>query len=311
MLEDNTQLLFDHSSFDTREKFMKMQLLATLSSVVQQGSFAQAAEQVNLTPSAVSLQMKQLEQYFGQPLFDRSARNARPTAFALQLAAVVDRNLAELESLRHTADAAPAGNVRLGITESALTTLLPQAFGALQRQAPKIALQISRGTTPDLLLDLKAGRVDAAVVVRPVSGGSSRLLWTPLLREPFVLVVPANMAPGTVKQILSHSPWIRLDRAVVAGQMAARFVNQLVPQRQPLLDVPAMDAIVAMVAAGLGVSVLPKIRYQLRDAYGVREIALGRAAPVRQICIVRRSADAGMQRLDAVEQAFVAAAALP
>ena len=290
---------------------MKMQFLATLSAVVQQGSFALAAEQVNLTPSAVSLQMKQLEQYFGQPLFDRSARNARPTPFALQLAAVVNRSLAELESLRHTAGAAPAGHVRLGITESALTTLLPQAFAALQRQAPNIALQIDRGTTPDLLQSLKAGRVDAAVVVRPVSGGSSRLQWTPLLREPFVLVVPQSLAPGTVKQILAQSPWIRLDRGVVAGQMAARFVNQLLPQRQPLLDVPGMDAIVAMVAAGIGVSVLPKIRYQLRDAYGVREIALGRNAPVRQICLVRRSADAGLQRLDAIEKAFVAAAALP
>ena len=72
-----------------------------------------------------------------------------------------------------------------------------------------------------------------------------------------------------------------------------------------------MDAIVAMVAAGIGVSVLPKIRYQLRDAYGVREISLGRGAPVRQICLVRRSADAGLQRLDAVQQAFVQAAAMP
>lgn len=290
---------------------MKMQLLATLSAVVQQGSFAQAAEQVNLTPSAVSLQMKQLEQYFGQPLFDRSARNARPTAFAIQLAAVVERSLAELEALRHASGAAPAGNVRLGITESAMTTLLPQAFAQLQDKAPGIALQIDRGTTPDLLQSLKAGRVDAALVVRPLSGGSSRLLWTPLLREEFVLVVPAGMAHGTVRQILSQSPWIRLQRSVVAGQMAARYVNQLLPQRQPLLDVPGIDAIVAMVAAGLGVSVLPRIRYQLRDAYGVREMALGRGAPVRQICMVRRSADAGMRNLDAVEQAFVAAAGMP
>jgi len=289
---------------------MKMQLLATLSAVVQQGSFAQAAEQVNLTPSAVSLQMKQLEQYFGQPLFDRSARNARPTAFAIELAAVVERSLAELESMRHASDTAPAGNVRLGITESAMTTLLPQAFAQLQRHAPGIALQIDRGTTPDLLQSLKAGRVAAALVVRPLSGGSSRLLWTPLLREQFVLVVPAGMAPGTAKQILSNSPWIRLHRSVVAGQMAARYVNQLLPQRQPLLDVPGIDAIVAMVAAGLGVSVLPRIRYQLRDAYGVREIPLGRGAPVRQICMVRRGADAGMRNLDAVEQAFVASAGM-
>lgn len=289
---------------------MKMQLLATLSAVVRHGSFAGAAENVNLTPSAVSLQMKQLEQYFGQPLFDRSARHARPTPFARELATVVDRSLAELEAMRHAADTAPAGKVRLGITESAMTGLLPQAFAALQRKAPRIALQIDRGTTPDLLQSLKAGRVDAAVLVRPVSGGSSRLRWTPLLREEFVLVVPEDMAAASIQKILGQAPWIRLDRALVAGQMAARFVNQLLPHHQALLDVPGIDAIVAMVAAGMGVSVLPRLRPPLLAAYAVREITLGRAAPVRQICMVRRLSDAGMRGLDAVEQAFLAAAVM-
>jgi DNA-binding transcriptional LysR family regulator len=287
---------------------MKMQSLSTLVAVVEQGSFAAAAERVNLTPSAVSLQMKQLEEYFRHPLFDRSGRNVRPTPFALELSRTVERAMSELEAMRNAADMAPTGTVRLGITESALTTLLPDAFAELQRTAPQIQLQIGRGITPELLNDVKAGRVDAAVLIRPHSGGSSRLRWTPLLDEDFVLVVPAGLPGRDVKALLRQSPWLRLDRETVAGQMAARFVDHLLPNRQPLIDVPAIEAIVAMIAAGIGVSVLPRLRPRTKAVYPVREISLGPGAPVRQIVMVRRGADAGMRRLDAVEQAFVTAA---
>lgn len=58
---------------------MKLQFLQTLTAVLRHGSFAAAAKDVNLRASAVSLQMLQLEDDFGQPLFDRSARQARPT----------------------------------------------------------------------------------------------------------------------------------------------------------------------------------------------------------------------------------------
>lgn len=287
---------------------MKMQALATLVAVVEHGSFAAAAEHVNVTPSAVSLQMKQLEDHFRQPLFDRSGRSVRPTPFALALSRTVGRAMAELEAMRDDTGRAPAGTVRLGITESALTTLLPEAFAELQRTAPQVRLQIARGSSPELLDGVKAGRFDAAVLIRPPTGGSSRLRWTALLSEEFVLVVPESLPGHDVKQLLERSPWIRLDRELVAGRMAARFVDRLLPHRQPLLDVPAIDAIVAMVAAGIGVSVLPRLRPQLRAAYPVREVSLGRGAPVRQVVMVRRAADAGVRRLDAVEQAFVAAA---
>lgn len=289
---------------------MKLQSLATLAAVVERGSFAAAADQVSVTPSAVSLQMKQLEAYFRRPLFDRSGRQVQPTAFAHELARTVGRALADIEALRDAADVVPAGAVRLGITESALTTLLPPAFADLQRQAPQVQLQIQRGMTPGLLNDVRSGRLDAAVLIRPPSGGSTRMRWTPLLDEPFVLVVPADMPGQRVDALLRAQPWIRLDRALVAGRLAARYVDARVPQCAALVDVPSVDAIVAMVAAGLGVSVLPKLRADLLATYAVREIGLGKDAPVRQMVMVRRAADAGNRRIDAVEGVFVGAAGL-
>ena len=60
---------------------MNIGMFATLVAIVDRGTLAAAARQVGCTPSAVSLQVKQLESYFGQPLFDRSSRAVKPTPF--------------------------------------------------------------------------------------------------------------------------------------------------------------------------------------------------------------------------------------
>ncbi|KAF1047513.1 LysR family transcriptional regulator [Xylophilus sp.] len=283
---------------------MKLQALSTLTAVVETGSFAAAAERVNLTPSAVSLQMKQLEQYFRQPLFDRSGRNARPTPFAAALCRTVERAVADIDAMRLAPDHVPAGRVRLGVTDSALTTLLPGAFALLQERAPQVALVVGRGTTPTLLQQLKAGDIDVAVLIRPPSGGSSRLRWTDLLVEEFVLLAPAALPAGNAARLLRTQPWIRLDHRVIAGQIAADYVQAQVPGKPALIELPGMDPVVAMVGMGLGVSVVPRPRHQLLDAYPVQALPLGAGGPRRHLAMARRAADVDRRAFDVVEQAF-------
>src|SRR6187431_1298842 len=80
---------------------MKLLFLATLDAILRRGSFAAAAEEIGLTPSAVSLQVKRLEEHLGQPLFVRSGRVAQPTPIARELALSTRDALAALEALRH------------------------------------------------------------------------------------------------------------------------------------------------------------------------------------------------------------------
>ncbi|GAP34437.1 LysR family transcriptional regulator [Piscinibacter sakaiensis] len=289
---------------------MKLHVLHTLVAVIRHGSIAAAAPEVHLTPSAVGLQIRQLEAYFGQPLFDRSARAVRPTPLALQVAATVEDTLQALEQLRaRTGERALSGTVRLGIIETAQVTLLPQAVLALRRAVPGLVVQCSRGVSQHLLQELKAGRLDAAVLVRPERGGSSRLHWTPLLTESFVLVAPQHARGRSVRELLSVHEWIRLDRSATGGRIAAAYVASVLPDKREFLELPGTDAIVAMVSAGVGVSVIPELRDDLRRAYPVRELPLGRRGPTRQIVLVCRAREAEDRRVQALRQAFQSATA--
>lgn len=283
---------------------MKIGFLETLIAVIRHGSFAAAAPQVNLTASAVGLQMKQLEEYFGQPLFDRSARQVRPTELAREIAATAEGTLDTLENLRSRVEVSVAGNIRVGVIESAQIAMLPSSVRALRSFAPLLEVQFSRGVSQHLLQELKAGRLDAAVVVRPETGGSSRLHWTPLRKEAFVLVAPTKSKGDDARTLLQSYEWIRLDRSATGGKIAAAYVERMVRGKKSSLDLPGTDAIVAMVAAGVGVSVIPATRPEIKRAYDFREISLGPKAPVREIALVCRAADAENRRVQAVIKSF-------
>jgi DNA-binding transcriptional LysR family regulator len=288
---------------------VKLHFLQSLTAVIKHGSFPAAAPEVNLTASAVGMQIRQLEIYFGRPLFDRSGRAVRPTPLALEVAAAVESALGTLEQLRSRTEAAVTGHVRLGIIESAQVALLPQAMLALRKSVPGLEVHCARGVSQLLLQDLKAGRLDVAVLVRPETGGSSRLSWTPLLTESFVLVAPPQARGRNVRELLAAHEWIRLDRSATGGRIAAAFVEATLPGKREFLELPGTDAIVAMVSAGVGVSVVPELREDVRRTWPVREVGLGRRGPTRQIALVCRAGDAEDRRIQAVLRAFQASVA--
>jgi len=288
---------------------MKLQFLQTLVAVLQHGSFAAAAKDVNLTASAVSQQMRQLEDYFGQPLFDRSARQVRPTPFASEIAATLEQTVDTLEALRSRKGVAVTGRIRLGTMESAQVALLPTALQKLRERAPALEFAISKGVSSVLLDELKAGRIDAAVLVKPQSGGSSRLSWFPLAQESMVMIAPPTARAAPAVELLRRYDWIRMDPATTGGRIAAQYVQRIAPRLRWAFDLPGTEAIAAMVSAGLGVSVVPMPRAELLQAYPLQLVSLGRTAPLRHIAMVCRPADADSRLMQLVLEAFQAAVA--
>jgi DNA-binding transcriptional LysR family regulator len=286
---------------------MKLAALETLVVAVARGSFAAAAVEMGITPSAVSLQMKQLEGWFGRPLFDRSGRTTRATPLARQIAASVASALTELRRFRVETVPAVAGILKLGAIPSVQTSVLPVALRLVQSAHRDLEVRLTLAISAPLLAALAAGRIDTAVVVRPKGGGSSRLVWRDLAREPFVLVAPPDTDIRTPAQLLRAYPWIRYDTSLTGGRLAAQYVQSQCHGLRPTFEVADTDAIVAMVAEGLGVSVIPRPRAAIRKGHAIREIALGARGPVRTIALACRRGDADDRRIGAVHQAFLAA----
>lgn len=286
---------------------MKLAALDTLGVVLATGSFTAAATEVGLTPSAVSLQMKQLEAYFGRPLFDRSGRAAVPTPFARELATASGTALAVIEGFRARSNVSVSGVLRLGAITSVQTSVLPQALRILRDDHPGLTVQLTLDVSAPLQAALNAGRLDAAVIVRPQHGGSSRLSWMDLARVPFVLVAPAQAEGRTAQQLLRSHPWIQYERTLTGGRIAAQYVRRLCPEKRPAYEVASTDAIIAMVSEGLGVSIIPRPRGPLQHAYAFREVTLGPNAPFRQVAWLCRNPDIEDRRHSAVRSALLTA----
>lgn len=285
---------------------MKLEAFATLAAVVEEGSFAAAAVTMHLTPSAISMQMKQLELYLGQPLFDRSGLQVRPTAAAREVVAAMEGGLRQLNALRRRAAVAIEGVVRIGMIESIQPVLLPGTMRQLRDLYPRLAIRPMRGRSAELLDAVKAGQLDAAVVARPESGRGASLAWLPLATRELVMIVPPEERGTDPAALLRQYDWIRYDRATVTGALAARHIHGLVPEKRSALELESVTAIVAMVNAGLGVSLVQLMDPSVCDRYPVRFVRLGEDAPVLQVSLVMRKADEDNRLLKVMREAMEA-----
>ena len=118
---------------------MNLSFLTTLNAVIKHGSFARAAIEVHVSPSTVSLQMKRLEEYYGQPWFDRSATTIKPTALAYEVAGLMSNALDQMESLRRRGSSVIEGCIALGAIESMQTHILPDALRYLCQRTPNLS----------------------------------------------------------------------------------------------------------------------------------------------------------------------------
>lgn len=289
---------------------MKIEMFDTLDAVLRGGSLAAAASEMNLTASAVSMQMKQIETWLGQQLFDRSGHAIRPTPLAHEVSAAMRQGLAHLQSLRRRSAVVVEGVVRLGIIESMLPALLPGTLTELRTRYPRLELRPTGGRSTGLTDAVKSGELDAAVVAEPPGGGTARLHWQPLLRSEMRLIVPPNATETSVAALFKEYEWIRYDRKTISGMLGARYVTNQVRTGRGALELDSIQAIIAMVSAGLGIALVHMVDAGFLQSYPVHFVRLGRNAPAVQLSLASRKADAENRPLRAVREAVASALAV-
>lgn len=141
--------------------------LRVVQAVADSGSFTAAAELVGYTQSAVSRQVAAMEAAAGTALFRREARGAVPTPAGEVVARRASVILAELSATNRDLaglEGGLDGLVVIGAFPTAATVLVPQTIRRLLRAHPALRVELREGSTPTILRQLRAGRVDVAVV---------------------------------------------------------------------------------------------------------------------------------------------------
>lgn len=144
---------------------LELEALRALVSIVEQGGFSAAAERLGRTQSAISLQIKRLEQTLGQVLLHRvQGRVTGPTAegeallgYAYRLLQLNDEACAALQP-----DSRP-GSLRIGLPEELMESVFPAAMPAFRRRFPRLRLFVQTDTAAALRQSLAEGRLDLAV----------------------------------------------------------------------------------------------------------------------------------------------------
>lgn len=263
--------------------------LKTFVCVARRGTFAAAGREVGLTQSAVSAQIKNLEDTLGVALFDRTGRAATLNAAGQRAVALADEIL-QLFGRMGSPDSANdfRGALRIGAISTAQTGILPQALVLLRSKAPFIEASLVPGVSLNLLSQVDAGELDLAIMIKPPFSLPKELHAEVIAKEPFVLIMPANMQGDDPRQILSDNPFIRYDQRSFGGRRVTQFLRERKLEVQQTLELDELDAIVKMVRAGLGVSLVPMAGLWLEHAEDVRIIDLGEMTFFREIVLVSK-----------------------
>ncbi|BDP44107.1 LysR family transcriptional regulator (plasmid) [Deinococcus aetherius] len=222
--------------------------------VVRTGSFSTAAVELDLTQSGVSHNVKQLEQLLGVALLHRGAGGARPTSGGLRVAELAQQMLELAGQLPAAARAEVPlnGLVRIASFPSLAGQLLPGVVARMRELHPGVEVQVQ-----DAYLERDA--VDAAVLTLQADVGLTqlpahpRLLPTPIGEDPYDLLLPRGWEEAGVW----NRPYIHLGSA--REDFVLRALGRAGVQLRPALTLTTEGAILAMVARGLGFSVLPRL----------------------------------------------------
>lgn len=278
---------------------LDLRRLRAFVTVAEEGHVTRAAERLGIAQPPLSRLLRALEEELGTRLLHRMSRGVRPTEAGLALLAEGRRLLAEAETLPLLVQGAARGELgrlAIGFTGSAvLHPFVPAALRAFRTERPGVQLALEEGGTGELVEAIGRSRLDAAFVRSRIAvvGG---LRIEPLLSEPMVAALPAGhdlaAATGPLRLAeLARAPFVLYRRPSGPGLHDAILAACLTAGFTPIVaqEAPRLTSTLGLVAAGIGVSVVPRSMARLNVetiAYRPLTCCPGLAAPL--LLVARR-----------------------
>ena len=230
--------------------------LEYLVAVAGASSWAVAAKQVGVSPSALSQGLAELERRVGVELFEPDGRRRRLRATAqpvLDHARQVVALTADLAAWSGRLRGSQTGRVRVGMIDVAAVDHYPEVLRTFRADRPEVDLTLSVAPSAALLDDLGAGRLDLVVCVEPPEPLSG-IDFQPLRAEPIVVYAPAGTRVGRPS---TWGPWVLFPDGSHTRHQIIERLRALGAPLQVVADSHQPDVLREMVDLGLGWTVLP------------------------------------------------------
>lgn len=232
---------------------MDLSGLRVVRAIAETGSVSRAALALNCVQSNVTARLKKLEEELGTPLFTRLSRGMSPTPAGSVLADYADRVLRLVGQARDAVleVSGRGGRLSIGTMETTAAVRLPTILARFHAEHPLVQFTLRTGTSEESLNAVLSGQLDGAFVAGPVD--HQKLTASTLFVEELVLVEPRS--PGVGEGCCTLLAFREGCGYRSRAEYLLRQSGQ-VPYR--VMEFGALDAILGCVAAGMGLTVLPR-----------------------------------------------------
>jgi DNA-binding transcriptional LysR family regulator len=284
---------------------VNLKLLQTFLLVAEENSFRTAAEKSFRSPSAVSSQIRQLEEQLGVALFHRTTRSVQLTTEGVQLLECAQRAVQELESglrkIRESADMR-RGRVALSCSPTVAETRLARALAAFEKDYPGIEVSVREATSAALFDSVRKREVDFGI---GPSIETSEFQFDPVLDDPLFALVPKRLLPTARRSVslatLTNMPLLVLSPATALRGMLESAMRERQLEFTTRYEFSQAQTLISMATAGLGAAILPKIALPARVSASTHVLRIVSPALSREVSIITL----GGQRLSPASQRLV------
>ena len=270
---------------------MTLTELKYIVAVAREKHFGKAAEACHVSQPTLSLAIKKLEEELDVKLFERSASEVSATPLGEEIvrqAQSVLEQAAEIKEIAKRGKDPLAGPIRLGVIYTIGPYLLPDLVREVIHSIPQMPLMLQENFTVRLLEMLRTGEIDCAILAEPFPDAG--LALAPLYDEPFVAAVPASHPLASRSKVtaeeLKNETMLLLgnghcfrDHVLEVCPEFARFANHADGIRKTF-EGSSLETIKHMVAAGMGITLVPRLSVP-------PAVPTGKRAPSRQDAPVR------------------------
>ncbi|MEX0428006.1 LysR family transcriptional regulator [Nocardioides sp. DS6] len=283
--------------------------LLFLLAIARTGGVLAAADELSVTPSAVSQQLARLEVETGQSLVSRTPRGAVLTPAGrtlVEAAESIERALDLAQNRLASEDEDPTGTVRIGSFQSFLMKVVVPRLAQWRELYPLLHLDLVEDDRDLLVRALRSDEIDVAVLEfdtgEPVRLLPRGLRELPLLDEPWKLVVPTGTLLSSDPTDLSRHRlrWLGVDAASASRQAVRRVRRMLGSTGAPVHRFQDNQTALALIAAGEGITLLPALAIPRELPEGVEAVDVPGLGTRRIVLRYREHSEAGSEAVSTV-----------